>query len=945
MTLKRERKYGDILDRIDYYLKQSDDWSSVGDLDDLIVAASPQFFFKDVSARTISMFNVSGEITQDYFSLQMPETVTGWDSSQEAVDTGQPFTIERNKTVEQFDRLLDGLFPDGTETGSDTTEAGESFSEAIVRDNQYIDTSKDDIFPREGILLHDDNAGAIRIQRADPKDLSQGYNVYRNNASTEGNSYSKVAPWAENERTQLNDQPIHNYHNAYSTAKKSMVAGGMDAGKKPQVRLGLGASISRQQRRNLIQKVEKKLESREKAIKKGVRDRTRQRWKDNAEQFLIELPQNAQNAAGEGIRKLGEKALEAADRLKEYEDMFTEQAGAKIREGVEKAKPEIRKALQAVRREAENQFFNAQDTWESAKQFAREKAPIIQGVLQQAKVKGSPIWNAATKKGAALTDKAMYAAGVGLVKAQAATDSVSSFMGRMKSKFKEGYRAEMERQHGAMPEGDLYKNNPQAYWEKRGELATQYGRGNAEWDREKAIADRISDPEVANKAMDDAWAKWSATKAEVDVGAAKIGAKLANIENHVQKIKSGSGTVLPPSAGWPSAYGGASKVRSLQRNLKLAGLKPYQEAYTGTPEKPTARPVPEADPAAEAAPAEAGAPAEGQQLEFDPEAMAGGGQPQAEAAPEAAQDPKLMMEKLTALKARGEELGKDTAVVDQVMKIVQSELDRLNTLNTETPEVPAQPTAEQPYLPGMAPGAEPGADQQIPMPGMGAEPGAQPVAGGPGPQISGKEDGSGGAGAQVPASEREYAMSAPYGLPLYQGEPRGEGKVASFYDKRAAKAAKADAAKGDQSRQMGEAGGAATGGPMEVPGAVATGADRAARNVGPMELQETNEMTAPMDDYKQAAEEEEFKAKRSQSKSKIRTARANARVAKTRADEAEAKASRSEAESGAKIAHMLEKLDREIVELTAHSNPKVSSVLSRLEKAIDSKHKVPATKK
>ena len=141
----------------------------------------------------------------------------------------------------------------------------------------------------------------------------------------------------------------------------------------------------------------------------------------------------------------------------------------------------------------------------------------------------------------------------------------------------------------------------------------------------------------------------------------------------------------------------------------------------------------------------------------------------------------------------------------------------------------------------------------------------------------------------------------------------------------------------------GEAGAAA--GPMTVPGGVAQAADRTARGVGPMELQETNEMTAPMDDYKQAAEEEEFKAKRSQSKSKIRTARANATVAKTRADEAEAKASRSEAESGAKIAHMLEKLDREIVELTAHSNPKVSSVLSRLEKAIDSKHKVPATKK
>ena len=49
------------------------------------------------------------------------------------------------------------------------------------------------------------------------------------------------------------------------------------------------------------------------------------------------------------------------------------------------------------------------------------------------------------------------------------------------------------------------------------------------------------------------------TRDKVDVGAANIGANLSNIENHVQKIKSGSGTVLPPSAGWPSAYGGASK--------------------------------------------------------------------------------------------------------------------------------------------------------------------------------------------------------------------------------------------------------------------------------------------------------------------------------------------------------------------------------------------------
>ena len=145
----------------------------------------------------------------------------------------------------------------------------------------------------------------------------------------------------------------------------------------------------------------------------------------------------------------------------------------------------------------------------------------------------------------------------------------------------------MERQHGAMPEGELYEGNPQAYWEKRGELATQYGKGNAEFDREIGIADRISDPELSNDAATAAWDKWKATRDEVDVGAAEIGANLSVVENHVQKIKSGSGTVLPPAAGWPSVYGGASKVRSLQRNLKLSGLQPYRTISTGVPQAPT----------------------------------------------------------------------------------------------------------------------------------------------------------------------------------------------------------------------------------------------------------------------------------------------------------------------------------------------------------------------
>jgi len=905
MSRKREHKYGDILNRIDYYLKQADDWSSIGDLDDLITAASPKFVFKDVSARTISMFNVSGYSTDEYiskaFGWMEPMGSPAGSTAEEAMVAEQEADqreIERNKTVTQLEDFTNSLFPDETETSDATTEAGNGIAEAITTDSSYLDYTKDDIFPTQGILLTaktgeitaprgGEGAGAIRIQRADPKDLSKGYDVYRNISSTEGGNYSKTTPWADDDRVKLNDQPIRSYQNAYTTAKQSMISTSGDKGITLKISLGLGAKLPRQQRRNLLQKVDKKLKSREKAIKDGIGKRTRQRWKDNAQQFLIELPQNAQNAAGEGIRKLGEKALEAADRLKEYEDMFTEQVGEKIREGVEKAKPEIQKALQAVRKEAENQFFNAQVTWQSAKEFASEKASVIQGVLQQAKVKGSPIWNAATKKGGQLTDKVMYSAGVGLVRAQAATDAVSGFMGRMKSGFQAGYRAEMERQHGAPPSGDKYESDPQGYWEERGKLATAYGKANAEYDREKAIADAMEEPEDTEKATASAWAKFSESRAKVAEGAEAIGANIENVVGHVEKIKSGKGTVLPPSAGWPSSYGGASKVRSLQRNLKIAGLKPYQTASTGIPQAP---PATAEAPAADEAPAEAAAPA--------PTGRVGDTVP---------------------ITGPGETPPPPRPAV---------------TGPGETAPPGATPPEAAPTRPVTGPGETP---PPVPTPrpvitGPGETP---PPENGPGPTIAGKTDG-GGATASIPSTEREYATSAPYGLTLHQGEERGEGKVSSFYDKREAK--KAAAAK----QQEVEGGGG-----LAVPGQAGwdAGKQQAGFKPGEFGMAGENEMAAPIDDYKQAAEEEEFKAKRSQSKSKIRTARANARMAKARADEAEAKASRSEAESGAKIAHMLEKLDREIIELTAHVNPKVSSVLSRLEKAIDSKSKVPATRK
>ena len=111
MTLKRERKYSGILNRIDYYLKQADDWSSIEYLDDLITAVSPKFFFKDVSARTISMFNVSGEVTQDYLFLQDSKTIP-----MEDTEWGMGATQAEAEKVAKLEAMRKMLEAEGDET-------------------------------------------------------------------------------------------------------------------------------------------------------------------------------------------------------------------------------------------------------------------------------------------------------------------------------------------------------------------------------------------------------------------------------------------------------------------------------------------------------------------------------------------------------------------------------------------------------------------------------------------------------------------------------------------------------------------------------------------------------------------------------------------------------------------------------------------------------------
>jgi hypothetical protein len=169
---------------------------------------------------------------------------------------------------------------------------------------------------------------------------------------------------------------------------------------------------------------------------------------------------------------------------------------------------------------------------------------------------------------------------------KASQDAGNGFFARMKANFQGGYSKGIEQRHGAQPQGVVHKMDQQTYWEERAKLATEYAQGNAEHDRLNALADGMEGNERA-QAKQAAWAKWVVVRDKVGAGAEDIGATLENVEKHVDRLKSGDKTVLPPATGFPSAYGGARYVQSLQRNLKQAGLKPYRTGNTGIPQAPT----------------------------------------------------------------------------------------------------------------------------------------------------------------------------------------------------------------------------------------------------------------------------------------------------------------------------------------------------------------------
>jgi hypothetical protein len=166
---------------------------------------------------------------------------------------------------------------------------------------------------------------------------------------------------------------------------------------------------------------------------------------------------------------------------------------------------------------------------------------------------------------------------------------------------------------------------------------------------------------------------------------------------------------------------------------------------------------------------------------------------------------------------------------------------------------------------------------------------------------------------------------------VHQGESRGEdGKQSRYYLR---SDAKQNRSQGQQnSAQAGpESGGVQGQLPLQ----------------GRLAMANNNEMAEepPQDDYQGMIARAVEAAKQEQEESKVRMAKAGARRAVAKAGEAEAKADEAEKEAESNIAGILSKLDSGIATLTAHSDPKVSKILSKLSVDIDSLGKKKTTKK
>ena len=284
-----------LVEGLDALLKQHERLELIYSLEDIITASSSSFQFKDVSHRTLSRYAENGDLQQSYFALQMPTGVR-WDAAQEQ-DEWPNYGFGESEANQMFE----DLFPSDTQNSPSSQEAGQAVIDASLGSGYETQdpSSGTPGFPKDGMRINGKN-GDFVVSLADFKNPSGGFNVRRADSNTP-----------------LNSQPIRRFNNAFAAVRKAHGPGKLDSkfGNKNKY------SLSRQERRNLLKGADKALKSRENAIKKGAQQRAKDKWVDDKLEFINNIPNNAKDAAGRGLKRLGEAASDFGNDVKAYAEV------------------------------------------------------------------------------------------------------------------------------------------------------------------------------------------------------------------------------------------------------------------------------------------------------------------------------------------------------------------------------------------------------------------------------------------------------------------------------------------------------------------------------------------------------------------------------------------------------------------------------------------------
>ena len=291
-----------LVEGLDALFKQEERLELVYDLEDLISASSNSFYFKDVSHRTLSRYAEGGDLHKTYLALQMPSGVR-WDAAQEQ-DEWPNYGFGETEA----NKIFDDLFPPDTENSRSAQEAGQALHQSVVMGGAELLDSTSGLptgFPREGMEIQGSKGNYV-ISLADYKNPSAGFNVRRRDGTSNIDELN----------TPLNSQPIKRFNNAFAAVRKANGPGKLDA------KFGRKGSVSRQERRNLLKNANKALKSREDAIRKGAQQRAKDKWVDDKLDFINNIPNNAKDAAGRGLKRLGEAAADFGNDVKAYAEQI-----------------------------------------------------------------------------------------------------------------------------------------------------------------------------------------------------------------------------------------------------------------------------------------------------------------------------------------------------------------------------------------------------------------------------------------------------------------------------------------------------------------------------------------------------------------------------------------------------------------------------------------------